>query len=228
MPISAQAILKRVVTTLNDVASVRWGVPELVAYLNDAQREIVMHRPDASSTVVTLPLAEGARQELPTTALKLMDVVRNTAHPRSTVTQVPMGQLDTVVPGWHGLTGRLTVQHFMADPLEPRVFYVYPPAALGASVEAKVSAAPTDIAEPAPGAIYTDVTGTIALPDAYANTIADYILYRAYSKNTEFAGDAARASGYYQLFTTSLGVEVKGTVAVAPRGRPGNAQPNAS
>lgn len=228
MPISAQSILKRVATTLNDITSVRWGVPELVAYLNDAQREILMHRPDALNTTGTMALAAGTRQALPPTALKLIDVIRNTNAPRTAVTQVPMGQLDTVVPGWHGLTGRAAIQHFMFDPLEPRVFYVYPPAAPGASIEVKFSTAPTDIADPGEGSTYADVMGDISLPDTYGNVIADYVLYRAYSKNTEFAGDAARASGYYQLFATSLGVEVKGTVAVAPRGRPGNAQLNAS
>ena len=44
----------------------------------------------------------------------------------------------------------------------------------------------------------------------------DYVLYRAYTKDSEYAGNAARAQAHYAAFANALGVEIKATVAVAP------------
>ena len=40
--------------------------------------------------------------------------------------------------------------------------------------------------------------------DVYANALIDYVLYRAYMKDAEFAGNQQRASGHYNLFLTSV------------------------
>ena len=47
MTITAKSVIRRAVETLQDNTSIRWPVGELVRYLNDGQREVVMHRPDA-------------------------------------------------------------------------------------------------------------------------------------------------------------------------------------
>ena len=80
--------------------------------------------------------------------------------------------------------------------------------------------------EPADGATYTAVTGNISLPDIYGNVLQDYILYRAYTKDSEYAGNAQRAQAHYAAFANALGIEIKATVAVAPNpvGNP-NRQP---
>jgi hypothetical protein len=106
----------------------------------------------------------------------------------------------------------------MYDPRDPKVFYVYPPAASsGASVEVVYSAYPSDITEPADGAVYTAVTGNISLPDIYANLLTDYILYRAYTKDAEYAGNAARAQAHYGSFQAALSTEMNGTTGIAPK-----------
>jgi hypothetical protein len=43
-------IISRVQDTLQDTTSVRWPEAELLRYINDAQREIVNFRPEASAT----------------------------------------------------------------------------------------------------------------------------------------------------------------------------------
>ena len=42
-------LITRAQDTLQDTTSVRWPEAELLRYINDAQREIVNFRPDASS-----------------------------------------------------------------------------------------------------------------------------------------------------------------------------------
>ena len=217
MTIPAQSLIRRVVETLQDNTSIRWPVSELVRYLNDAQREIILYRPDAAVTNAAVPLVAGSRQQLPAGGTKLLDVVRNSAGSRRAVRLVNREILDAQLPGWHAQTGAAEVLHYMYDPREPRAFYVYPPAvASGASVDVTYASMPADIAEPAEGALYTAVTGNLGVPDIHANAVQDYVLYRAYTKDSEYAGNAARAQAHYAAFSNALGVEIKATVAVAP------------
>ena len=227
MPIPAQSIIRRCVETLQDNTSIRWPVAELVRYLNDAQREVILYRPDAAVTNAPVTLVAGSRQSLPSGGTKLVEVVRNSTGTKRAVRMVNREILDAQLPGWHAQTGVTEVLHYMYDPREPRVFYVYPPAAAsGASVEVTYASVPADIAEPADGALYTAVSGNIGVPDIYGNAVQDYVLYRAYTKDSEYAGNAARAQAHYAAFANALGVEVKATVAVAPNptGNP-NRQP---
>lgn len=217
MPISAQSVIRRCVETLQDNTSIRWPVSELVRYLNDAQREVILYRPDAAVTNASVPLVTGSRQNLPVGGTKLVEVVRNSAGTKRAVRMVNREILDAQLPGWHAQTGVTEILHYMYDPREPRVFYVYPPAAAtGAAVDLSYASMPADIAEPSEGALYTSVTGNLGVPDIYGNAVQDYVLYRAYTKDSEYAGNAARAQAHYGAFANALGVEVKATVAVAP------------
>lgn len=217
MPIPAQSIIRRCVETLQDNTSIRWPVSELVRYLNDAQREVILYRPDAAVTNASVPLVTGSRQNLPVGGTKLVEVVRNSAGTKRAVRMVNREILDAQLPGWHAQAGVTEILHYMYDPREPRVFYVYPPAAVtGAAVDLSYASMPTDIAEPSEGALYTSVTGNLGVPDIYGNAVQDYVLYRAYTKDSEYAGNAARAQAHYGAFANALGVEVKATVAVAP------------
>lgn len=217
MPITAQSIIRRVVETLQDNTSIRWPVSELVRYLNDAQREVILYRPDAAVTNASVPLVAGSRQSLPSGGTKLVEVVRNSAGTKRAVRMVNREILDAQLPGWHAQTGVTEILHYMYDPREPRVFYVYPPAAaVNAAVEVTYASVPGDILEPADGALYTAIAGNIGVPDIYGNAVQDYVLYRAYTKDSEYAGNAARAQAHYAAFANALGVEIKATVAVAP------------
>ena len=225
MTIAAQSIIRRCVETLQDTTSIRWPVAELVRYLNDGQREIIVHRPDAMVTNASQTLVSGSKQSIPTNGTKLIDVVRNTSGNKKAVRLCSREILDAQSPSWHALTGVTEVKHYMFDPRDPKTFYVYPPAAAsGASVELVYSAMPTDVTEPAEGADYTAVSGNISVPDIYGNVLQDYVLYRAYMKDSQYAGNAGRATAHYSAFANALGIEIKATVGVAPTS-PGN--PNA-
>ena len=181
MHITAQSIIRRCIETLQDNTSVRWPVNELVRYLNDGQREVVLHRPDAMVTSATVTCVPGTKQTLPANGAKLIEVVRNAraAGTKRAVRMVNREILDAQTPGWHAIAGTDDVLHFMYDPRDPRVFYVYPPATAATQLDIVYAAYPADITEPADGALFTAVTGNISLPDIYGNALQDYILYRA-------------------------------------------------
>jgi len=218
MAITAASIVHRVVDILQDTTSVRWPIPELVRYLNDGQREVVLYRPDATIKDATVACAAGAKQALPSDGAKLIDVIRNSAAAGTSkaVRMVAREVLDAQIPNWYGLTGELDVVHFTYDPRDPKTFFVYPPALTTSRVDITYSAFPTNVAEPADGSTYSDVSGNMDLPDIYGNVVTDYILYRAYSKDSEYAGNAQRAQAHYGAFANALNIEVQGTTGVAP------------
>lgn len=234
MSLTAQSIIMRAVGVLQDTTSIRWPANELVRWLNDGQREVVMYRPDAMNTTTTMTLAAGSRQSLDSATAgggsaltpapaKLIEITRNMAatSAKKAIRLVPRQILDAQTPGWHNLTGVVDILHYMFDARNPKTFYVYPPATALAQLEVMYAAFPTDISEPADGAVYSAVTGNISLPDIYGNALLDYILYRAYSKDSEYAGNAQRAQAAYAAFSNTLGSEIKATTAVAPQLKPG-------
>ncbi len=215
--VKAVDLIDRCQTILQDVTGTRWPKKELLNYLNDAQREIVLFRPDAKVVNSSFTCVAGSKQTIPAAALRLIGVIRNAAG--KSVRQIERQILDDQLPGWHLATGT-AVEHYVFDPLDPKTFYVYPNALITTSLEIVYSTAPTSITLTAP-ANDNDVTSiaatTIDLDDVYANAMIDFMLYRAYSKDAEYAGNAQRAMMHYQAFANSLGIKTQSDVASTPR-----------
>ena len=206
-------ILGRASIILQDSTNVRFPNDELLKFFNDAQKEVVLHRPDANmQNVNNFTCAAGSKQTIPTTGLRLVDVIRNVGG--RAITQVDRKILDETLPNWHETTADATrkIEHFIFDPADPKHFYVYPKATNAFQLEIVYSAAPTDIAI---SNFNTDTT-TISVDDVYANSLLDYVLYRAYQKDSEFAGNAQRSMMHYQGFTNALGVKTQVDAAVTP------------
>jgi hypothetical protein len=215
MTITAQAVIKSATTILQDAGSVTWTAAELVEWLNAAQRAIVSVRPDATNTLATPTLALGTRQNLLNMGLslqpcRLMDVLRNAAAAsnKTPVTLVERRLLQAQVPGWHAMTPTLNIQHYTYDEADQTVFYVYPPAATGAQLDLMFAAFPADIAVPAAGSTFANVTGNLALADEFFAPLLDLVLYRAYSKNADYAGNGARAMAHAMAASRALGADV--------------------
>ena len=132
MSTTAQSIIHRVTQTLGDFTSIKWTVDRLVRYLNDGQRDILTHRPDALNLPATLALVAGHKQTLPANGEKLINILANTNGSKRAVTKVMASLLDAQIHNWRSMTPTTEILHFMYDPREPRSFEVYPPAALWA------------------------------------------------------------------------------------------------
>jgi hypothetical protein len=212
-------LLSRIKDTLQDTTSVRWPEAELIRYINDAQREIVNFRPESSATTTNVQLTTGTKQTLPSAGLRLIKVVRNmsaasgSATGKRAIRIVNPDILNTQEPDWHDPTvsgdaaHTTIVKHYMFDEDDPRNYYVYPGVAGNAYVEVVYSASPTDL---------TATSSTIGVDDIYANAIIDFVLYRAYMKDAEYAGNAQRASNHYQLFTGSISQGVQSSTLLDP------------
>ena len=200
-------ILDRAGIILQDTTNIRWPSDELLDWLNDGQREIVLRKPDAYTKSLAIVLtASETKQSIPSDGIQLIDIVRNMGTGGSTpgraITRTERYILDSQRPDWNTETGSATVKHYMFDERNPKYFYVYPPqASTPGYAEVVYSAAPAALATAA---------ATITLDDIYASALLDYVLYRAYSKDADIAPSAPqRAVGHYQAFLQSLGDQEK-------------------
>ena len=217
MPSPAQPIILAAQDELQDPAGVRWPATELVQHLHEGQRAIAQKRPDTTATVVTFsPAAPGARHTLPAAAASLIDISRNAAGRKRAITKVDQVLLDATVRDWQGMAPAAEIQHFMHDLREPRAFLTYPPAATTAALELVYSAYPAATAT-ASGPAAATVSGNIDLQDEWANPLLNYVLYRAYSKDAEFAGNAQLAASHLALFNNAAGIQLEASSTVAPQ-----------
>ena len=205
-------ILDRASIILQDNTNVRFPNEELLKFFNDAQREVVLHRPDAKMVNTTLDLATGSKQTLPVSALRLIDVVRNVGG--RSVTQVDRRILDETLPNWHETTaGTNKIEHYIYDPADPKNSYVFPKVTSGTdSLEVIFSASTSEIAI----SDFSSDTTVISIDDVYANCLLDYVLYRSYQKDSEFAGNPQRAMMHYQSFANALGIKTQADSALTP------------
>jgi hypothetical protein len=205
-------ILDRASIILQDSTNVRFPNDELLKFFNDAQKEVVLHRPDAKMVNASFDCVDGSKQTIPAAALRLIDVVRNVDG--RAVTQVDRKILDETLPNWHEQTADATrkIEHFVYDPANPKNFYVYPKATASFDLEIIYSSSPTDVSI----SNYATDTTVIEVDDVYSNCILDYILYRAYQKDSEYAGNAQRAMMHYQSFANALGVKTQADGATTP------------
>jgi hypothetical protein len=63
--ITAQSLIDKASTILQDAGAVRWTAAELLGWLNEGQRFIYHLRKDSSAKVTTMALAAGTRQTVP-------------------------------------------------------------------------------------------------------------------------------------------------------------------
>ena len=210
MALTAQAAITRADDIIQDQTNVRWPVPELLRWFNDGRREVAIVRPDIYAVTVTADLVAGTKQSLPADGCRFIDAVRNMPGGAAgrAVRIVEREVLDAQMPDWHTLTPSAEIRHFMFDERAPRTFYVYPPAAPGTKLEIVYAQAPTE---------FTAATDVLSADEElYMGAFVDYICFRAFSKDSEYAGNAQRAAGHYQQFANALGIGARTGAITSP------------
>jgi hypothetical protein len=207
--ISTASVIDKAQTVLQDSTGVRWPDAELLGWLNDGQRTIAIYKPNAYVKNIAVLMAQGTKQTLPVDGIQLMNVVRNMGTngttPGRAVRIAQQEMLDSRVPNWHGSTASSEVQHYVYTMLDPKTFYVYPPNTGTGYVEMSYGAEPPD----------TSLGGAIAVDNVYQTVLLDYMLYRAFAKDTEFA-DQSRSTAYFNAFIAALTGKARVEVGANP------------
>lgn len=208
MPIAASVILDSVAGTLLDRTHRTWTFADLLGYLNEGLRATAFVKADMYTVQAYVPLVAGVLQELPADGIAFMDATRNEVGGR-VVTQVDEGLLEEANRFWPNATQQAEVEHFTADPRNPRRFRVFPPNDGDGSIEVLYGAVPPELN-------YTDGSDEIPVADSYQNVLTNFVLAKAYTKNSK-RQDLAKASWHTQQWAAALGLKSQSQVAVAPR-----------
>ena len=240
--ITAANIITRVRAILQDDGGIRWPEAELLLWISDAQREICLLKPDAgavndivklraNTTKQTLTGVEFDGSGNPPAGNRLLKVIRNihtTDFADNTgngagrsIRLVSRRVLDSQFPDWHdpsAATGDAAfistggnIKHYSFDEIDPETFYVFPGVASGQNIYIEIlySKVPADV-----GA----ASDVIDIPDIYANSITDYVCYRAFTKDADYAANAGRAASHYNAFATNLGIKTRLDFQTSPNG----------
>ena len=207
--ITSNEILMRVNKLLNDPGYTRWTKDELLNYLNDAQRAIVLRRPDSYTVDIDdFACVKGVKQVLPADALKLIDIPRN-AMGKAIRGPYNRQVLDDNYDEWYAGNTAQKVELYIYDERNPKTFYVYPGVVAGVELTLVYSKAP-----PAIDIASNDSGEVIALDDVYVNAIIEWILYRSYMKDAEYAANPNKSQMHMNAFRSQLGEKSQADVAM--------------
>lgn len=200
-----QDIVWRVRQLIHDSAGARWTDDEMIRWVNDGLREIVLLKPSANAQRKTLNLVAGTVQELPLGSLQLIRITHNTSG--TAIRLVDQDRLDATSPNWRIDPEVKQVVHYMYADEAPEEFQVYPPNDGTGSIQASVAMQPTEV---------TAMGNANPLNDIYIPALTDYLIYRAYSKHSKHAGNEQRAMNAYGRFAQALGVRRQNEVQDDP------------
>jgi hypothetical protein len=218
MSVAASVIINRARDVLIDAGATRWTDQELLRWLSDGQRAVVMAVPAACARRQTLTLEPGTLQTLPAGTYMLISVERNNGaadgtQPGRAVRLVPREMLDNFNPDWHSATAQAVVQSYVYDPATtPLNFYVSPPNDGTGHADVVISQLPTEI---------TATAQNISIDDIYQTPLVDYVLYRAFLKDSDYATvqtvyqAKSLAQGYLDAFVAAVGTNPQAKAAGA-------------
>lgn len=225
--VTAKTIIDKATIQLIDLANIRWTRSELLSWLNDGMRQIVLIQPSASSTTSVIQLQAGTRQYIPDDGWLLLSVYRNMGTagttPGRAIRIISREILDSFNPNWHTDKAAAEVRNYIYTDQDQTAFYVSPPNTGTQYIELNYSVQITDL---------TVETQPIPIFDIFQSSLLDYILYRACSKDAEYAPGLQLAQGYLATFVAAIqgknASEVTGnpTQSLGPRNPPvrGSAQ----
>lgn len=201
----ASALIGKAKILAQDTTAIRWPDVEWLGWMTDAEREICIIRPSAFSKIASIPIIAGSKQAIPAGGIVFIEYIRamgaGGATPGNVARKVPRQLLDSQNPSWHMMAATAAPTHYVFEPQAPKTFYVYPPNVGGQTSEVIYGATPAPI---------TEVWNNINLDDVYGSPIIDYMMYRAYLKDSEMIGNAERSMLFRKAFENTMGLSVTG------------------
>lgn len=186
---------------------VRWTVDELAEYLTGAIAQVASLKPTLFTTFVPIRLAPGAVQSVPAEYSELIDVLYNLNADGSQGEFISQGSFSAARalgrPSCASRADEYTVRSYSVHPENDTYFYVDPPAPQVSpmpAVWALVQLAPNVITGPTDEVIMANTT-----PETYREALKDWMLYRAFSKDSESSDSFQKAQAHYKAFMQFVG-----------------------
>lgn len=189
-PADVIAEVRRLVQDM--VAPYRYSDADLLGYVNQTLKRMVLLRPDLFGVITDVSTTAGsAVQSLPSDAVRLIDVF--SVKGVGAVTETDRETMDRNYPAW-AVEAAGTPVNYMRHVKNPTRFFLYPPPAAGVQLTVEYAQVP-----PTYG-----LADTIAsLPDAFLPTIVNGTVYLAQSIDDEHVS-SGRAKLFLDAFTQDL------------------------
>jgi hypothetical protein len=210
-----QAITQRVQAALRDANYDSWPEAAIHDAILEGEKVIVIYRPDAAPVNAELTLVAGIEQSiaaLTPAPNRLLSVKYNRAgnvNGRS-IRRVGLGDIDAIRPDWRSAAQSTIIREFMHDEREPLLFYVNPPAAVGAKVQLSYSAIPAQYGT-------VDANTSTTVNDLYEPMLIDWALYRLFGHDVEGSVNMARSQQALGTFERMLGVKLQSDITSSPK-----------
>lgn len=204
--ISVNEILLRANQLMGDPLWSGWSKAELLNYYHEALLVLLERRPDANAVNIGYVCSAGVKQALPDDAMALIDVI--SGQTGLAVQRTSRELLDQNYPDWYAGTSASSPQAYIYDVGNPRYFYIYP----GVLAETLINVIYSGIPDLITISGVEDVShpATFPLRPQFVAPIIEYILYRSFSKDSDYAANSNRSAAHMQAFN-SLIAQASGT-----------------
>ncbi|WP_277207072.1 DUF6682 family protein [Vibrio misgurnus] len=189
MPITVKKMIDRLARDLIDVRNVRWTRAELLDFINDGMAAIVLRRPDLTRATQIVATTTNT-VALPADAYQILAVnhINNLA-----AQYVDIHKLNQLYPDWRITTGAPVC--WTRNELDETTLFLYPKPATSVNVELVYSRGLTLALE----------TDSFPLSEMYLGVVYDFVMYRAYNKDSQNPVEGQKAQLHLQSFATALG-----------------------
>jgi len=221
MPLLAGELFLSAGYELNDLEPgnehVRWTVAELADYLTGGIAQMSALKPTLFTVFEAIRLSPGAVQSVPAQYTELIDVLYNLNQDGSQGERVVQGSFSAAralgrPSCLQTSSGSYEVRSYTVHPDNDTYFYVDPPVP-GVppypAVWALVRLAPNVITASSDAVVMANTT-----PETYREALKDWILYRAFAKDTESSESYQKSQAHYKAFMQFLGVPPRDKDAV--------------
>lgn len=192
-----QDVITEVRQLVQDVrAPFRYSDTVLTGFVNQTIRRMVLLRPDLFMDVDDIPVvANEVLQSCPSDSYRLVEIYR--IKDGEALVEVSREMLDQTYPEWASVPPDVPV-NYVRHPRNPNKFFLYPRPRINLTLVGEYVKVPPEY----------DLSDTIDLPDAYAPSIIDGVVYLAQSIDNEHV-NSNRAKLFQDSFFQGLGVSLQ-------------------
>ncbi len=209
---------------LQDADNESWTLTELINWYNLGARQTVILAPQANPVIESVKLVSGVKQTIPARGLALISITRNMgtdgATPGNAVFPSSIRAMQAFLQGWSAVTATTAISNFM--PETDTIWYCYPPSDGTGYVEEEYSRVPDAVIYDTAGDWESEL---VSVTDKYVDAVLNFLLARAFGKDTDFPGNIERARDHERQFLLAVGA---GDYAIEKRAQAAQAGPTRS
>lgn len=202
---------------LNDLDYVRWSKDDLANYLTDAVAVMSALKPTLFTVFVPLQLAPGPVQTVPGEYTELIDVTYNLLPDGTQGEPVNQGSFTVArALGRPACTPAYgvgyVVRSYTVHPENDTYFIVDPPVPAITPLPAVWA-----LVRRAPGVVTSETDAVVmanTTPETYRAILMEWMLYRAFARDTESSDSFQKSQAHYKAFYQALGVPPRDKDAV--------------